>query len=99
VTLRWEELAPGSDWHGYTGELLVAVVTKAPSGAKRWLWEVTVHRPPGWRNAGHGTSSLAAKRSADRYWMKWLEAAALRPDVVRPANAGQNLRSALQSDR
>ncbi len=84
MTLRWDEQENG-DWHGYTGELIVGLVVKVAGERRRWLWEVTVHRPPGWRPSGHGTSSLAARRSADRYWLKWLEAAALRPDIERLA--------------
>jgi hypothetical protein len=85
MTIRWEEQGNG-DWHGYSGELIIALIVPAPGGrARRWLWEVTVHRPPGWRNSGHGTTSLAARRSADRYWLKWLDAAALRPDLERLA--------------
>ena len=60
---------------------------RPPHGAqcnlKRWLWEVTVQRPPGWRNEGHRTSALAARRAADDYWARWCEAAALKPDIER----------------
>jgi hypothetical protein len=104
MTIRWEEQENG-DWHGLSGELIVALVVpdradsapadgaglasgKAKSPArkanpKRWLWEVTVQRPPGWRNEGHRTSALAARRAADDYWARWCEAAALKPDVER----------------
>ena len=57
--------------------------TGAQCKLKRWLWEVTVQRPPGWRNEGHRTSALAARRAADDYWARWCEAAALRPDIER----------------
>jgi hypothetical protein len=103
MTIRWEEQDNG-DWHGLSGELIVAVVVpdrvgkasaddvkaaaKAAASArktipKRWLWEVTVQRPPGWRNEGHRTSALAARRAADDYWARWCEAAALKPDIER----------------
>ena len=55
----------------------------APGRANRWLWEVTVQRPPGWRPEGHRTSALAARRAADDYWTRWCEAAALQPDIGR----------------
>ena len=104
MTIRWEEQENG-DWHGLSGELIVALVVpnragpaspdgaapvsgkaKSPAGKanpKRWLWEVTVQRPPGWRNEGHRTSTLAARRAADDYWTRWCEAAALKPDIER----------------
>jgi hypothetical protein len=82
MTIRWEELDNG-DWHGFSGELIVAVVAPDPAGRKRWLWEVTVQRPPGWRNEGHRTTGLAARRAADDYWTRWCEAAALKPDIER----------------
>src|SRR5690349_4756560 len=104
MTIRWEEQENG-DWHGLSGELIVALVVPdragpaplddaAPAAAKaksparkanprRWLWEVTVQRPPGWRNEGHRTSALAARRAADDYWARWCEAAALKPDIER----------------
>ena len=104
MTIRWEEQDNG-DWHGLSGEVIVAVVVpdrvgkasaadaaetsaKADTAArkanpKRWLWEVTVQRPPGWRNEGHRTTALAARRAADDYWARWCEAAALKPDIER----------------
>lgn len=87
MTIRWEEQENG-DWHGLSGELIVALVVPPPDGrAKRWLWDVTVHRPHGWRSNGHRTTPLAARRAADDYWAKWLEAAALRPDIEQLALA------------
>ena len=81
--IRWEEGESG-DWSGFSGELLIATV--APVSGRRWDWEVGgVSRPSGWRNSGHRTTALAARRSADDYWNRWLEAAALRPDVSRLA--------------
>jgi hypothetical protein len=82
MTIRWEELDNG-DWHGFSGELIVAVVAPDPAGRKRWLWEVTVQRPPGWRNEGHRTTALAARRAADDYWSRWCETAGLKPDIER----------------
>jgi hypothetical protein len=50
----------------------------------------------GWCNSGHGMSPLAAKRSAVHYWMKWLEAAALRLNIAQLTKAaGGPLRTAL----
>ena len=85
--IRWEEREDG-DWLGYSGELVVATVVR-PLGersGRRWEWEVTgVARPANWRSSGHRTTALAARRAADEYWTRWLEAAALRPDVGRLA--------------
>lgn len=84
--IRWEE-RDDRDWDGFSGALAVAAVRRAPGGAKaRWDWEVGgVERPQGWRNAGHRTTALAARRAADEYWSRWLESAALKPDVERLA--------------
>ena len=105
MTIRWDEQENG-DWHGLSGELIVAVVVPDRTGKasaddaasaaankaktlarkanpRRWLWEVTVQRPPSWRNEGHRTSALAARRAADDYWARWCEAAALKPDIER----------------
>jgi hypothetical protein len=109
MTIRWEEQDNG-DWHGYSGDLVVALAVPDPArkalpgeslartrsgvgsgsptsnaakNAKRWLWEVTVQRPPGWRNEGHRTTALAARRAADDYWTRWCEAAAIKPDIER----------------
>ena len=51
------------------------------------LWTITaLKRPKGWRKgAGHRTTWIDARRAADEYWQKWLEAAALRPDIMRLA--------------
>jgi hypothetical protein len=84
MTIRWEEQDNG-DWHGLSGELIVAVVAPDPAKPGRWLWEVTVQRPPGWRSEGHRAGALAARRAADEYWTRWCEAAALKPDVGRLA--------------
>ncbi len=86
MTLRWEEQENG-DWHGMTGDIIVAMVVPSPGIRGKWLWDVTVHRPPGWRSSGHGTTALSARRSADRYWMRWLKSAALKPDLERLAAA------------
>jgi hypothetical protein len=83
MTIRWEEQENG-DWHGYSGELIVAMAVPDPAKpGKKWLWEVTVQRPSGWRAEGHRTSALAARRAADDYWVRWCEAAALKPDIER----------------
>jgi hypothetical protein len=84
--IRWQEEENGA-WGGFSGELAVASVTSAGGGGKpQWLWEVkAVERRQGARNAGHRTTALAARRAADDYWSRWLEAAALKPDVERLA--------------
>lgn len=86
AVIRWEEQDSG-DWYGYSGELTVAIVAR-PGGAARWYWEVSgAGRPHRWRNSGHRTTALAARRAADEYWARWLQAAALRPDVSLLAKA------------
>lgn len=81
--IRWEE-QPSGDWLGYSGQALVATATKADEN--RWDWEVPgAGKPKGWRNSGHRTSELDARRAADAYWDKWLTAAALKPDLGRLA--------------
>jgi hypothetical protein len=89
--IRWEQQASG-EWHGYSGELIVAMVAEPPEGARRqWLWEVAgVERPHGWRSSGHRASALAARRAADQYWERWCAAAALRPDLERLAKSAQD---------
>jgi hypothetical protein len=82
MTIRWEEQENG-DWQGFSGDLIVALAVPDPAGRKRWLWEVTVQRPTGWRNEGHRTTALAARRAAVDYWERWCEAAALKPDIAR----------------
>jgi hypothetical protein len=85
--IRWEEQETG-DWYGYSGELTVANVARQPGGSARWLWDVSgAGRPPGWRNSGHRTTALAARRAADEYWARWLQAAALKPDLNLLAKA------------
>ena len=42
----------------------------------------------GARSAGHRATALAARRAADDYWTRWLEVAALKPDVERLAFCG-----------
>jgi hypothetical protein len=81
--IRWEE-QPSDDWIGYSGQAVVATATKRDEN--RWDWEVSgAGKPKGWRNAGHRTNELDARRAADAYWDKWLTAAALRPDLSRLA--------------
>ena len=55
---------------------------------EQWLWTVTaLKRPKGWRKgAGHRSSWIDARRAAEEYWERWLEEAALRPDVMRLAS-------------
>jgi hypothetical protein len=86
--IRWERQEDGG-WQGFSGELLVATVTKDPSAEReQWLWAITaLKRPKGWRKgAGHRTSWIDARRAAEEYWTKWLEEAALRNDVMRLAS-------------
>ena len=81
--IRWEEQSDGN-WLGYSGQALVASATKAEEN--RWNWEVPgAGKPKGWRNSGHRTDELEARRAADAYWDKWLGAAALKPDLGRLA--------------
>ena len=73
--IRWEEQETG-DWYGYSGELTVANVG---AGSRAALLDgcgtVTgAGRPQGWRNSGHRTTALAARRAADEYWARWLQA-------------------------
>src|SRR5215210_5056893 len=83
--IRWEE-QPDGNWLGYSGQALVATVTKQDEN--RWDWEVPgAGKPKGWRNSGHRTDELDARRAADAYWDKWLAAAALKPDLGRLAEA------------
>lgn len=88
MTIRWEEQDNG-DWHGFSGDVIVALTVADPGGRKGWLWEVSVQRPPGWRNEGHRTTALAARRAADDYWTRWCEAAALKPDIERLVRAAE----------
>src|SRR4051794_17989551 len=97
--IRWEEQASG-EWFGYSGQVVVASA-KPHNGAdsERWDWEVTgAGRLKGARNAGHRTNELDARRAADSYWQRWLEATALRPDLQRlaqeslPKRSGRNQR-------
>jgi hypothetical protein len=84
--IRWEE-QPDGNWLGYSGQALLATATKAPD-ENRWDWEVPgAGKPKGWRNSGHRTNELDARRAADAYWDKWLSAAALKPDLGRLAEA------------
>ena len=85
--IRWERQEDGN-WLGLSGELAVATVTRDESAEKeQWLWTITaLKRPKGWRKgAGHRTSWIEARRAAEEYWQRWLEEAALRPDLMRLA--------------
>jgi hypothetical protein len=84
--IRWDKQDDGN-WQGFSGELVVATVARNEDEPDRWLWTITaLKRPKGWRKgAGHRTTWIDARRAADEYWQKWLEAAALRPDIGRLA--------------
>jgi hypothetical protein len=85
--IRWEQQENG-DWHGFSGELPVATVSKDQDAEReQWAWKIEgLKRPKGWRKPiGHRTTWLDARRSADAYWEKWLAAASLRPDLQRLA--------------
>jgi hypothetical protein len=83
--IRWEE-QPDGNWLGYSGQALVATATQRDEN--RWDWDVPgAGKPKGWRNSGHRTDELEARRAADAYWDKWLTLAALKPDLGRLAEA------------
>jgi hypothetical protein len=85
--IRWERQHQGG-WDGFSGELVVATVTKDESAEReQWLWAITaLKRPKGWRKgAGHRTTWIEARRAAEEYWQRWLEETALRPDMMRLA--------------
>src|SRR3712207_1313105 len=85
--IRWEEQGDGT-WTGFSGELPVATLKKALTAeTERWLWAITgAKRPKWWRKgAGHRTTLLGARRSAETYWERWLDAAGLQPDIRRLA--------------
>lgn len=84
--IRWEEEDGG--WRGYSGGLVVASVAReAGAEGAQWSWTVSaVKRPKGWRKgSGHRATWLDARRAADEYWDRWLNEAALRPDIGRLA--------------
>ena len=93
--IRWERQEDGG-WQGFSGELLVATVTKDEFAEReQWLWSITaLKRPKGWRKgAGHRTSWIDARRAAEEYWAKWLEQAALRADVMQLASRSSRQRT------
>src|SRR3954451_11316806 len=91
--IRWEEQESG-EWTGYSGQVVVATAKPAAVGSERWNWEVTgAGRLKGARNSGHRTNELDARRAADSYWQRWLEATALRPDLQRLAQESLAKRS------
>src|SRR5215217_6838559 len=105
--IRWEEQQNGG-FQGFSGELLVANVTKdLEVDRERWLWKLRgLKRPKGWRKPkGHRTSWLEARRSAEAYWAKWLSAASLRPDIKQlalqslPANERSKARRKVRGER
>jgi len=85
--IRWERQHDGN-WLGLSGELPVANVAKDAAEKEQWLWTITaLRRPKGWRKgAGHRSSWIDARRAAEEYWERWLEEAALRPNVMRLAS-------------
>src|SRR4051812_13634238 len=92
--IRWEEQESG-EWTGYSGQVVVATA-KPHDGpnSERWDWEVTgAGRLKRARNSGHRTNELDARRAADTYWERWLEATALRPDLQRLAEESLPKRS------
>src|SRR3954447_26152927 len=90
--IRWEEQDSG-EWSGYSGQIVVATA-KPTAGSERWDWDVIgAGRLKGARNAGHRTNELDARRAADAYWERWLEATALRPDLQRLAEESLPKRS------
>ena len=98
--IRWEE-EEGS-WRGYSGTLVVATVTREEGDKEggRWLWEMrAVKRLPGARASGHRTTDLEARRAVDSYWLRWLEAAALKPDLERLAAASLPKAKATRASR
>jgi hypothetical protein len=85
--IRWEQQENG-DWLGYSGEFIVATVSKhSNTEGEQWLWSITaLKRPKGWRKpSGHRAGWLDARGAADEYWQRWLAGAALRPDIERLA--------------
>jgi hypothetical protein len=64
--IRWEEDEESGEWRGFSGELVIATVARAPAGGKtKWLWEVkAVERPHGARNSGQrATGACRSPRS------------------------------------
>jgi len=86
LMIRWEQQEDGS-WLSLSGEFVVATVTRDEGEQGQWLWTITaLKRPKGWRKGtGHRTSALEARGAANDYWSRWLEGAALRPDIMRLA--------------
>src|ERR1700709_1003960 len=80
--IRWAEHGSG-DWSGFSGEVLVATASRDPAQSARWIWEVTgAGKLNGHRTSGHRTSEVDARRSAEVSWQRWLEATALKPDLM-----------------
>ena len=80
--IRWEEQKNGN-WDGFSGEVVVSTVIRHPGEPARWDWQVTgAGQTKGFRNAGHRTSEVDARRSAEAAWQKWLDATALKPDLM-----------------
>lgn len=84
--IRWEH--EDGVWRGYSGSLVVATVERKEGEEGSWLWEMrAVKRLPGARASGHRTTDLEARRAVDSYWLRWLGATALKPDLERLAAA------------
>jgi hypothetical protein len=80
--IRWEEQKNGN-WDGFSGEVVISTVVRNPGNPGRWDWQVTgAGQTKGFRNAGHRTSEVEARRSAEAAWQKWLDATALKPDLM-----------------
>ena len=79
--IRWEERDTG-DWDGFSGEVIVATVTRSAPSKAQWDWEVTgAGKMKGARNTGHRANEIEAQRAADAFWERWLSKAALKPDL------------------
>jgi hypothetical protein len=61
--IRWEQQENG-DWHGFSGELLVATVAKDPDAEReQWAWKIHgLKRPKGWRPAGFEDQRVLGRR-------------------------------------
>ena len=96
--IRWEEDG-SANWTGWAGTVRIATVARA--GAGRWDWTVeSPGKAKGARTTGHRTTEIDARRAADASWVKWLDAAALRPDVGKLAESSlaETLRRADAAD-
>ena len=61
--IRWERQEDGG-WQGFSGELLVATVTKDESAEReQWLWSITALKRPQGLAQGSRTPHLMDRRS------------------------------------